>query len=73
MSSQPKTRKPKPFGCRTYATCKHCGKPFITKPSELKRGAAVFCSRACLFQSRREWAEDNARYLKAQNALRSSS
>ena len=73
MSSNPKKRKPKPYGSRTYATCKHCGKAFVTFPCDIKRGRAVFCTRLCLFESRREWAQDNARYSRERNGLHSLS
>jgi len=32
-------------------TCQHCGKPFKTYPSRIKRGDSKFCSKACYNKS----------------------
>jgi len=48
------------------AHCKHCKRPFRTKLSEMKRGRAVFCSRACLCADWREWKATNRTHLASQ-------
>lgn len=34
--------------------CKNCSKPFVAKPSDVKRGYAKFCSRSCSGSSKKE-------------------
>jgi hypothetical protein len=37
----------RPKGTKIARQCEHCGAPFLAQPSQVARGRARFCSRAC--------------------------
>lgn len=61
-----KERHPRWCGGEIKRICKHCGNIFFTKPSVVKNGGGLFCSRTCknIFQSENEIKREQLRKIR---------
>lgn len=54
-----KGRNKRPKRASIYTKCRHCGKMFVAKPTELIRNRAIYCSKSCYTLHTRENSQTN--------------